>query len=109
MHAGAVELFAQAVGHDFDGFILHIGFAGEDQAEQALLGDGMAGAGDLTDVPLVMIGEQGLCQRYTEALAAFGRRPDAILDNTAPVGLWDFATAAGLIPGLIPGSIPSQE
>ena len=70
---------------------------------------GMAWAGDLTDVPLVMIGEQGLCQRYTEALAAFGRRPDAILDNTAPVGLWDFATAAGLIPGLIPGSIPSQE
>ena len=59
---------------------------------------GMAGAGDLSAMPLVMIGAPALCQRYTEALASFGRRPDAILDNTAPVGLWNFATAAGLIP-----------
>ena len=58
---------------------------------------GMAGAGDLSGMPLIMIGAPALCQRYTEALAAFGRRPDAILDNTAPVGLWDFAMAAGLI------------
>ena len=58
---------------------------------------GMAGAGNLASTPLVMIGAPALCQRYTEALAAFGRQPDATLDNTAPVGLWDFAQAAGLI------------
>ena len=58
---------------------------------------GMAGAGELAAMPFIMIGAPALCQRYTEALAAFGRRPDAILDNTAPIGLWDFATAAGLI------------
>ena len=58
---------------------------------------GMAGAGDLARMPLIMIGAPALCQRYTEALAAFDLCPDAILDNTAPVGLWDFARAAGLI------------
>ena len=58
---------------------------------------GMAGAGDLSSMPLVMIGAPVLCQRYDEALSAFGLRPKATLDNTAPVGLWDFAMAAGLI------------
>ena len=58
---------------------------------------GMAGAGDLSAMPVVMIGAPALCQRYGKALAAFGLRPDAILDNTAPVGLWNFALAAGLL------------
>ena len=58
---------------------------------------GMAGAGCLARMPLIMIGAPALCQRYTDALAAFDLYPDAILDNTAPVGLWDFARAAGLI------------
>ncbi len=58
---------------------------------------GMAEAGNLSAMPLVMIGAPALCQRYTDALEAFGRRPDAMLDNTAAVGLWDFALAAGLI------------
>lgn len=58
---------------------------------------GLAGAGDLASTPLVMIGAPALCGHYAKALAAFGRRPDATLDNTAPVGLWDFARAAGVL------------
>jgi len=49
------------------------------------------------DVPLLLIGDTALCERYQRALAYLGR-PDAILlNNTAPAGLWDLACAAGLI------------
>lgn len=58
---------------------------------------GLAGAGPAAAAPLIMIGAPALCQRYTQALAHFGRRPDAVLDNTAPVGLWHLAQAAGLL------------
>lgn len=48
-------------------------------------------------LPLIMIGDPALCRRYTYALEFMGQTPSAILDNTAPVGLWDFARAAGLL------------
>jgi len=58
---------------------------------------GLAGAGDLNDVPLVMIGAPSLCQRYAQSLDYMGKPAEAVLDNTAPVGLWNLAMAAGLI------------
>jgi 2-dehydro-3-deoxygalactonokinase len=50
----------------------------------------------LTAAPLVMIGEPKLCQRYAHALTCFGLPIATVLDNTAPIGLWNFAVAAGL-------------
>ncbi|SDH07340.1 2-dehydro-3-deoxygalactonokinase [Propionivibrio dicarboxylicus] len=47
--------------------------------------------------PLVMIGAPALCRRYADALARLQRPVDAMLDNTAPAGLWHLATAAGLV------------
>ena len=58
---------------------------------------GLAGAGDLASVPLVMIGAPALCERYAQSLRVFGKTADAVLDNTAPVGLWNLALAAGLV------------
>ena len=58
---------------------------------------GLAGAGDLAAVPLVMIGAPALCERYARSLQVFGKTADAVLDNTAPVGLWNLALAAGLV------------
>lgn len=58
---------------------------------------GLAGAGDLTSVPLVMIGAPELCDRYRLSLKAMGKVADAVLDNTAPVGLWNLALAAGFV------------
>lgn len=58
---------------------------------------GMAGAGDLTSVPLVMIGAPSLCQRYVHSLKYMGQSADAVLDNTAPAGLWNLAMASGRI------------
>lgn len=49
--------------------------------------------------PLVLIGDGALCRRYRNALAAFEASPAAVLDNTAPTGLFQFAVAAGLIAG----------
>ena len=48
-------------------------------------------------MPLVMIGAPALCRRYATALNAMGHAPSAILDNTAPAGLWNLALAAKLI------------
>ena len=61
------------------------------------LKSGLAGAGELAAVPLIMIGEPALCGRYARALDGFGHAAAAVLDNTAPVGLWNFAVAAGLL------------
>ena len=58
---------------------------------------GMAGSGDLALVPLVMIGAPSLCERYAHSLRYFGQSVDAVLDNTAPVGLWNLAIAANLV------------
>ena len=49
------------------------------------------------DGPLVLLGSQELTKRYALALTAVGHKPDAILDNTAPQGLWQIALSAGLI------------
>ncbi len=54
--------------------------------------------------PLVLVGDATLCRRYAEALASFDVRVDAVLENTAPRGLWAFASAAGLLP---PEPVPS--
>lgn len=47
--------------------------------------------------PLVLIGDEKLCRRYAEALALAGVAVAALLDNTAPAGLYRFARAGGLI------------
>ena len=60
---------------------------------------GLAGAGDLARVPLVMIGAPSLCRRYAHSLRFMGRTADAVLDNTAPAGLWNLALAAGRVGG----------
>lgn len=59
---------------------------------------GLRSAGnELAAVPLVMIGEPSLCQRYVRSLEYMDQAVSAVLDNTAPVGLWNFAAAAHLI------------
>ena len=58
---------------------------------------GLAGVGDLDSRPLVMIGAPQLCERYASSLKFMGHSADAVIDNTAPAGLWNFARAAGLI------------
>ena len=58
---------------------------------------GLAHAGDLGAMPLVMIGAPALCQRYQQALQYLGKTVDSVMDNTAPIGLWHLASAAGLI------------
>ncbi len=52
----------------------------------------------LPDCPLVLLGSPVLTQRYGQALAAVDHAPNAVLDNTAPQGLWQIALAAGLVP-----------
>lgn len=47
--------------------------------------------------PLLLIGAPALCDRYARGLAAFGVAPAALLGNTAPRGLFQFAAAAGLL------------
>ena len=51
----------------------------------------------LSGMPLVLIGDEALCRRYGDALLRFGIAPAAQLGNTAPAGLFHFATAAGLV------------
>ncbi len=58
---------------------------------------GLAAAGDLSSTPLIIIGAPELCERYTRSLKEMGKVADAVLENTAPVGLWGFAEAAGLL------------
>jgi len=50
------------------------------------------------DTPLLLIGEESLCERYVRALDIQGIRVSARLENTAPRGLFQFAVAAGLVP-----------
>jgi 2-dehydro-3-deoxygalactonokinase len=62
--------------------------------------DGLAASAATREAgaPLVLVGDAALCRRYVEGLALFDVRADAVLDNTAPCGLWAFARAAGLLP-----------
>lgn len=48
----------------------------------------------LSQAPLVLIGEPTLCARYEQGLSAFACKPDLLLDNTAPAGLWRLAQSA---------------
>ncbi|MBS7699279.1 MULTISPECIES: 2-dehydro-3-deoxygalactonokinase [unclassified Chelatococcus] len=54
-----------------------------------------AAAGDLP--PVVLIGDDGLCNSYRRAMALFDITPVALLGNTAPAGLFRFATATGML------------
>ncbi len=58
---------------------------------------GLSRISTLAQVPLIMVGDPALCRRYASSLDFFGKPADAVLENTAPVGLWDFASAAGLL------------
>lgn len=49
------------------------------------------------ETPLILIGDPALCQRYIQSLNYLGKPNCTVLDNTAPAGLWDLATAAGLL------------
>lgn len=51
----------------------------------------------LAHAPLILIGEASLCRRYSLALSRFGIKPDAVLLNTAPAGLWHLALTAGML------------
>lgn len=51
----------------------------------------------MPDCPLVVVGSPELTQRYAQALTAVGIAPTAVLDNTAPQGLWRVALSAGLV------------
>jgi 2-dehydro-3-deoxygalactonokinase len=64
-----------------------------------LIGHELVHALDAHDrtAPLVVVGEPALCARYAQALRHFGITTDAVLDNTAPAGLWALACAANLI------------
>ncbi len=64
---------------------------------------GLAGSGESTLIPLIMIGAPALCERYAFSLKYLGRPVIDVLDNTAPAGLWNFAGAAGLLPAPTPG------
>ncbi len=62
---------------------------------------GLAGIGEQASMPLVLIGESALCQRYADAFSILGRPVAAVLGNTAAPGLWNFALVGGLIPRAI--------
>lgn len=58
---------------------------------------GEARSVDEHGAPLILIGSPELTARYALALGTVGVTPAAVLDNTAPQGLWQIACAAGLI------------
>lgn len=64
-----------------------------------LIGHELVHALDARDAaaPQVVVGEPALCARYADALRHFGSSVDAVLDNTAPAGLWALAQAADMI------------
>lgn len=51
----------------------------------------------LDGVPLVLLGEPALCERYGRALRHAGAPAALVLDNVAPAGLFALARAAGLL------------
>ncbi|MGA2960631.1 MAG: 2-dehydro-3-deoxygalactonokinase [Candidatus Korobacteraceae bacterium] len=48
-------------------------------------------------VPLAIVGEDSLCERYRRALALFGFDDARIIVNASPIGLWRIANASGLV------------
>jgi len=56
---------------------------------------GLGRFADMEQMPLILIGDAQLCRRYAHSLHKYGAGVRAVLDNTAPAGLWDFAQAAG--------------
>ncbi|KQP17759.1 2-dehydro-3-deoxygalactonokinase [Pseudorhodoferax sp. Leaf267] len=48
-------------------------------------------------LPLLLVGDAELCTRYARALTHFGHPATAQTGNTAPLGLYHFALAAGLL------------
>ncbi|HTV84851.1 MAG TPA: 2-dehydro-3-deoxygalactonokinase [Dyella sp.] len=48
-------------------------------------------------VPLCLIGDASLCQRYATAAAHFGYTAPTIVEDAAASGLWQLAWAAGLL------------
>lgn len=61
---------------------------------------GLAHAALPAEVPLVLIGDASLCQRYVQALALLDARTPHVMDNTAPTGLWHLAKTAGWLPAM---------
>lgn len=47
--------------------------------------------------PIVLVGNEDLCQRYRRALAAFGYAPVTIASGATERGLWRVASSAGLV------------
>ena len=47
--------------------------------------------------PIVLIGDDALCTRYRDALAAFGIGGSRMCGDSAAAGLWQIATTAGLL------------
>ena len=62
---------------------------------------GLAGVQEQQSMPLVLIGEPSLCQRYAAALRILGKPVAAVLGNTAASGLWNFAVATGVLPRVV--------
>ncbi|WP_319518107.1 2-dehydro-3-deoxygalactonokinase [uncultured Martelella sp.] len=65
-----------------------------------LIGNEMAaGLGRRTDpdAPLILIGEQALCDRYQKALRVLGGPPAEYIDDASPSGLYLVARKAGLL------------
>ena len=56
---------------------------------------GLSRSGTSGSVPLILIGAPALCARYASALKFLGQKTKAVFDNTAPEGLWAFASALG--------------
>jgi 2-dehydro-3-deoxygalactonokinase len=65
-----------------------------------LIGHELAGLERLGEIarPIVLIGDDELCQRYRRALAAFGHAAVAIASGATERGLWRVARSAGLVP-----------
>lgn len=51
----------------------------------------------LAHAPLILIGDASLCARYALAFFRLGVKPDTVLLNTAPSGLWHLAVTAGML------------
>jgi len=58
--------------------------------------------------PVVLVGDESLCERYRWAVAAFGLADVRVFGDSAAAGLWEVAVAAGLVSaaGNAPGRAP---
>lgn len=71
-----------------------------DYLSGVLIGHELAGLERLGEIagPIVLIGDDELCQRYRRARAAFGHAVVAIASGATERGLWRIASSAGLVP-----------